>query len=182
VRRRHDPGQNPDAAFDAALRRLRRPEPDPSLAARCLPEELRAERRRPFRILAVDDEPAIRRLIQVHLERAGYEVLLAGDGPEALTQVSARRPDLIILDVIKPGPDGFQVLEALKEDPRTGEIPVIMLTARGDDDTMRHGLREGADLYMAKPFDPQALRAVVDRFLAVLGTPENPPPVRRWLK
>jgi two-component system phosphate regulon response regulator PhoB len=74
------------------------------------------------------------------------------------------------------------VLERLKDDPRTGEIPVIMLTARGDDDHMRRGLREGADLYMPKPFDPEALRAVVDRFMAVIGTPENPPPLRRWLK
>jgi CheY-like chemotaxis protein len=181
VRRQHDHDDG-DAAFEAALRRIRRPGPDPSLAGRCLPLELDAGRGRTFRVLAVDDEPAIRRLIQVHLERAGYEVLLARDAHEALAQVRARRPDLILLDVIMPGPDGFQVLEALKADPATGEIPVIMLTARSDDDHMRHGLREGADLYLAKPFDPQALRAVVDRFTAVLGTPENPPPVRRWLK
>src|SRR5262249_50282090 len=114
--------------------------------------------------------------------RAGYEVLTACDGLEALALVRAGRPDLIILDVMMPGPDGFAVLSALKEEPGTGEIPVIMLTARSGDDHIRRGLRTGADLYLPKPFDPDALRAIVDRFVAVLGTPENPPPLRRWLK
>jgi two-component system, OmpR family, alkaline phosphatase synthesis response regulator PhoP len=171
------------AAFDAALRDLESPggEPDPSLRNGCL-AAIGSAGLRACRILAVDDEPNIRRLIQVHLSRAGYQVAAAGDGAEALAQVRSRPPDLIILDVMMPGLTGLQVLEALKDDPETAAIPVIMLTAKGDDDHIRQASRTGADVYMTKPFNPEELRTVVERMAAVLGTPENPPPLRRWLK
>jgi DNA-binding response OmpR family regulator len=81
-----------------------------------------------------------------------------------------------------PELDGFQVLETLKGDPRTAEIPVLMLTARSTDDDIRDGWHRGNDFYLTKPFNPQELRTVIDRIVAVLGTPENPPPLRRWLK
>jgi DNA-binding response OmpR family regulator len=167
--------------FDASLRRLPRPEPDPALRDRCLPPELRprpstADARR---ILVVEDEPAIRQLVRLHLSRAGYEVSEARDGIEALARVRARPPDLIILDVMMPGMDGFQVLEALRGDPSTIEIPIVMLTAKGSSDHVRRGWQKGADFYMPKPFNPAELRSVVDRLAAVSGTPENPAPLRR---
>jgi DNA-binding response OmpR family regulator len=75
--------------------------------------------------------------------------------------------------------DGFQVLQALRSDPSTIEIPVVMLTAKGSVDHMRLGWQKGADFYMPKPFNPAELRSVVDRLAAVAGTPENPAPLRR---
>jgi CheY-like chemotaxis protein len=176
VRRKRDFEEEAWEAFDATLRGVELPEPPASLRDRCLPP------RRACRVLAVDDEPNIRRLIQTHLSRAGYQVLLACDGEEALALARAEQPEIIILDVMMPGMDGFQVLEALKSDPRTSESMVVMLTARSGDDPMRYSLRAGVDLYLTKPFHPEELRAVIDRFAAVLGTPENPPPLRRWPK
>ena len=167
------------SAFDAALREIKWPDPDPALRDRCLPPELRGPAEQKCRVLVVEDEPAIRQLIHVHLARAGYDVIQARDGIEALAFVRDQRPDLIILDVMMPGPDGFQVLQALRDDPRTVEIPVVMLTAKGSDDHVRHGWQTGTDFYMAKPFNPAELRAVVDRLAAVAGTPENPAPLRR---
>lgn len=174
--------------FDAALRGLEHPEPPLSLRERCLPPAASAPPAVPSaakgarRILVVDDEPSIRRLIQVQLERAGYEVVVAVDGIEALETFHRLRPDLVVLDVMMPGPDGFRVLQILKDDPRTAAVPVVMLTARSGDDHVRQGWQEGVDFYMSKPFNPAELRTVVDRMVAVLDTPENPPPLRRWLK
>ena len=176
MRRARDFDEEAWEAFDAALRSVELPEPEPSLRNRCLPQ------RRVCRVLAVDDEPSIRRLIQVHLSRAGYRVILARDGQEALALARSERPEIILLDVMMPRLDGFQVLDALKSDPRTSESMVVMLTARSGDDPMRYSLRAGADLYLTKPFHPEELRAVMDRIAAVLGTPENPPPLRRWPK
>jgi two-component system alkaline phosphatase synthesis response regulator PhoP len=184
VRRRRDEDEAAWAAFDAALRAGGRPEPPPGLRERCLPAELRrgGTPTRLRRVLAVDDEPSIRRLLEVDLTRAGYQVVTARDGLEALAMARAAPPDLIVLDVMMPGLNGFQVLDSLKEEPATGEIPVIMLTARDDDASLRHACRHGADVYMSKPFNPAELRSVIDRFSQILGTPENPPPLRRWIK
>ena len=136
----------------------------------------------PVRVLVADDEPNIRRLIRFRLERAGYEVVTAADGRQALEQAETACPDLIILDVMMPELDGFQVLASLKSEARTAAIPVLMLTARSGDDHVRHGWHTGADFYLAKPFNPEELLQVIDSFARVLGTPENPPPLRRWLK
>lgn len=173
------------ASFDAALRRLELPGPNPGLRDRCLPRSGEApEASAPvsLRILVVDDEPNIRRLIEHHLAGRGHRVDSAADGIQALEKVQANRPELLILDVNMPGPDGFQVLAELKEDPATVEIPVIMLTALSSDDHVRHGWGIGADCYLTKPFNPRELVLLVDRLAAVLGTPDNPPPLRRWLK
>jgi two-component system alkaline phosphatase synthesis response regulator PhoP/two-component system response regulator VicR len=115
------------------------------------------------KILAVDDERAIVRLVQVNLERAGYEVVTAYDGREALEKVASESPDLIVLDVMMPYMDGFEVLETLKKDPETRDTPVIMLTAKAQDADVFRGWQSGVDCYLTKPFNPMELLAFVKR-------------------
>ena len=98
------------------------------------------------KILAVDDEKHIVRLVQVNLERHGYTVVTAFDGKEALEKVAAEKPDLIVLDVMMPYLDGFEVLKELKKDPDTRGIPVIMLTAKAQDADVFRGWQSGAGL------------------------------------
>ena len=167
-------------AFDTALRALDGAPVPVSLRDRCLPP---GQGESPaWRILVVDDEPAIRRLVTVNLERAGYEVRQAADGEAALEELEGRHPDLIVLDVFMPGPNGFRVLEILKSDPRLASIPVLMLTAASRDDHVRRSMVTGADFHMTKPFNPADLLFVVDRMLAAIGAPDAPPPVRHWQK
>lgn len=115
------------------------------------------------KILAVDDEKAIVRLVQVNLEREGYEVVTAYDGREALEKVESERPDLIVLDVMMPYMDGFEVLQNLKKNPETRDIPVIMLTAKAQDADVFRGWQSGVDCYLTKPFNPMELKAFVKR-------------------
>lgn len=115
------------------------------------------------RILVVDDERHIVRLVQVNLERQGYQVLTAYDGVECLEKARAEKPDLIILDVMMPRMDGFEALQRLKTDPETSIIPVIMLTARAQDRDVLQGYQYGADLYLTKPFSPLELISLVKR-------------------
>lgn len=117
------------------------------------------------KVLAVDDQPQIVRLIQLNLQKAGYEVVTAYDGDEALTQLRLHRPDLVILDVIMPKRDGFEVLRAIKADPETRAIPVVMLTVKAQDADIFEGLKEGAELYLPKPFHPTELVTLVRRVL-----------------
>ncbi|HZO87781.1 MAG TPA: response regulator [Chthonomonadaceae bacterium] len=121
----------------------------------------------PKKILAVDDEPHIRRIVQVALQRAGYTVMTASNGIEAL-EMTATKPDLIILDVNMPYMDGFEVLKNLKENPNTSTIPVIMLTAESEDQDVMRGWEQGADSYLTKPFYEIELVQFVKR---VLGPP-----------
>jgi two-component system alkaline phosphatase synthesis response regulator PhoP len=115
------------------------------------------------KILAVDDEKHIVRLIQVNLERAGYEVVTAGDGKEALEKVKSENPDMIVLDVMMPYMDGFEVLRTLKADQATRDIPVIMLTAKAQDADVFRGWQSGVDSYLTKPFNPMELLSFVER-------------------
>ena len=117
----------------------------------------------PKKILAVDDERHIVRLVEVNLQRAGYEVVTAYDGKEALEKVHAEKPDLVVLDVMMPYMDGFEVLKNLKADPITAEIPVIMLTAKAQDADVFRGWQSGVDCYLTKPFNPMELLAFVKR-------------------
>jgi two-component system alkaline phosphatase synthesis response regulator PhoP len=119
----------------------------------------------PKKILTCDDEIHIARLIQVNLERQGYEVAVAHDGVECLEKVAADKPDLLILDVMMPNLSGFEVLEQLKEDPQTADIPVIMLTARSQDADVLRGWQSGVECYLTKPFNPMELIAFVKRIL-----------------
>ncbi len=115
------------------------------------------------KILAVDDEKAIVRLVQVNLEREGYEVVTAYDGREALEKVASERPDLVVLDVMMPYMDGFEVLQQLRKDPNTRDIPVIMLTAKAQDADVFRGWQSGVDCYLTKPFNPMELKTFVKR-------------------
>jgi DNA-binding response OmpR family regulator len=116
-------------------------------------------------VLVVDDELDIRELCRVNLEFAGYDVLEAGDGIEALEVCRAEHPDLVFLDVMMPRLDGWAVLEALQQDDATRDIPVVLLTARGGDDDQIRGWSEGILEYVAKPFNPMVLLDCVVRAL-----------------
>jgi len=121
----------------------------------------------PRKILTCDDEKHIVRLIQVNLERQGYEVITAFNGAECLEKVTADPPDLIVLDVMMPEMTGFEVLEALKKNPDTAEIPVIMLTARAQDADVLRGWQSGVECYLTKPFNPMELIAFVKRIFSM---------------
>ncbi|MBP6964582.1 MAG: response regulator [Armatimonadetes bacterium] len=122
----------------------------------------------PRKILTVDDEKHIVRLIQVNLERQGYEVVTAYDGREALEKVDSERPDLVILDVMMPYMDGFEVLQNMKRNPSTRDIPVIMLTAKAQDADVFKGWQSGVDCYLTKPFNPMELLSFVQRIFKSL--------------
>lgn len=120
-----------------------------------------------YRILLIEDDPAISNVVELNLKLDNYEVFLAADGEEGLKMVAETDPDLIILDVMMPKVDGWQVLMQLKSEDRTRDIPVIMLTAIDDEQSKVIGLRGGADDYVPKPFSPLELaarvRVVLDR-------------------
>lgn len=123
-------------------------------------------------VLVADDEPDIRELVRLNLALDGHDVLLASNGNDAIGIAIGSRPDCVVLDVMMPGKDGWQVLEELKSfsDPAIAHIPVILLTARiRDVDRIRGGI-EGAIRYLTKPFSPADLRREVDAALA--GEPE----------
>ena len=116
-------------------------------------------------ILVVDDDKQIARLVRSYLEQAGYRVWVAYDGDEALRSVRAEKPDLIVLDLMLPGRDGWEITRIIRGDSTLASIPIIMLTARVEDTDKIVGLELGADDYIAKPFIP---REVVARVRAVL--------------
>lgn len=120
------------------------------------------------RVLLVDDEENIRMLVRFNLEKAGYEVIEAGDGKQALALARNETPDIAILDLMLPGIDGLEVCRLLKQSPETAALPIIMLTAKGDEIDRVIGLELGADDYMAKPFSQRELAA---RIKAVLRRP-----------
>ncbi|NOK61660.1 MAG: response regulator transcription factor [Chloroflexi bacterium AL-W] len=123
-------------------------------------------------ILVVDDEPGIVTLARDYLERAGFRVLSAGDGVAGLRMARTEHPNLVVLDLMLPGMDGLDIVRALREDPATRTLPVIMLTARVEEADMLIGLELGADDYVTKPFSP---RALVARVRAVLRRSEGEP-------
>jgi two-component system phosphate regulon response regulator PhoB len=110
-------------------------------------------------ILIVDDEEEILQLIEYNLLKTGYACTCVETGPEAVRSARALLPDLVLLDLMLPGLDGFQVCSQLKDDPKTRDIPVVMLTARGADTDIIRGLETGADDYITKPFSPKVLMA-----------------------
>ena len=118
------------------------------------------------RILVVDDEERMVRFIRLNLEHDGFRVITAYNGMQSINKVRSELPDLVLLDVMMPDMDGFEVLRIIRE---TSSVPVIMLTAKGDEDDRIHGLELGADDYITKPFSP---RELVSRVRAVLRRTE----------
>lgn len=116
----------------------------------------------PGHVLVVDDDPTVSEVVAGYLTGAGYEVARAADGPGALECFARRRPDLVVLDLMLPGMDGFEVCRRMRAH---GRVPVIMLTARGDEDDRILGLETGADDYVTKPFSPRELVLRVDSVL-----------------
>jgi two-component system, OmpR family, alkaline phosphatase synthesis response regulator PhoP len=117
------------------------------------------------RVLVVDDDAPIRLLCRVNLEAEGMEVLEAADGADGLEKARSERPDVVLLDVMLPKIDGWRVAEALLEDPETGEIPIVFLTARAELRDQAHGLEIGGVDYITKPFNPVELADVIRELL-----------------
>ena len=124
-------------------------------------------------VLIVEDEADIAELIAFHLSRDGYESRIAGSGRGALDSVNRETPDLIILDIMLPDLDGLEVCRRLKRDPALREVPIVMVTARGEESDVVVGLELGADDYVTKPFSPRVLMA---RIRAVLRRREGGQP------
>jgi two-component system alkaline phosphatase synthesis response regulator PhoP len=165
-----------DRATDTHLRRLRATPPLPSAATAWSALRRALEERAdplmslpsralalPRRILAVDDERHVVRLIELNLARAGYQVTTASEGREALRKVATEKPDLVVLDVMMPHMDGFEVLRSLKSDPMTAAIPVILMSGRAQNADVFRGWQSGVDCFLDKPFNPLELLTFIRR-------------------
>lgn len=122
------------------------------------------------KILVAEDSSMVRRLVVSRLAADGYVVLEASDGEQALALARTERPDLLVLDKVMPKFDGFEVVRALREDPLTAGLPIVMLTERSSEEDVLSGLNLGVEEYMRKPFSPLELSARVRRVLARVGT------------
>jgi len=131
------------------------------------------------RILVVDDDREIVRLLRAYLEQNGFEVLTAYDGERALHILRRERPDLVVLDLMLPDRDGWEVTRIVRSDPNLAATPIIMLTARVEDYDKIVGLELGADDYVTKPFNP---REVVARVRAVLRRAQGEPAAPRLIR
>ena len=118
------------------------------------------------KILVVDDEPDIVNMLKMRLEASGYEVIIAGDGNTAYNKAKSDSPDLIILDLMLPNMDGYQVCGLLKKDTRYAKIPIIIFTARAQKSDQDLGLEVGANAYITKPFEAKEL---LEKIKSLLG-------------
>lgn len=121
------------------------------------------------RLLVVDDDPTIRMVLALNFEDEGYDVHLAADGEQALARARALHPDVMVLDVMMPGTDGYTVLRALRSSPQTDDIPVVLLSARASDAEVFEGWQSGADSYLTKPFEVDQLIRLVASVVAAAG-------------
>jgi len=124
----------------------------------------------PKKILVVDDETELLKAISIRLKTCGYEVITACDGQEGLEKAKSVSPDLIVLDVLMPKMDGYEVCRMLKFDEKYKSIPVIMLTAKAQDIDKAMGKKVGADDYIIKPFETQDLIDKIKRYLTNPGS------------
>ncbi|MGW7257543.1 response regulator transcription factor [Streptomyces sp. NPDC054834] len=133
------------------------------------------------RVLVVDDDPTVSEVVAGYLDRAGFAVDVAADGPTAVARASVRPPDLVVLDLMLPGMDGLEVCRRIRA---TGPLPVIMLTARGDEEDRILGLEVGADDYVTKPFSPRELVLRVESVLRRAGAaaPARAEAAEPWLR
>jgi len=118
------------------------------------------------RVLVVEDSAVIRRLIEVCLRPASLEVVMREDGPTGLSAAITEKPDLLVLDIGLPEMDGWEVLDRLRSDPRTKELPVLVLTAHAEEESRRRADEGGADAFVTKPFQPNDFRQEVLNLLA----------------
>lgn len=117
------------------------------------------------KVLIVDDEPNIVAALEYLLEKSGYEVMVAANGEEGLALVERFRPDLVLLDVMMPRIDGYEVCRRMRERPECNDIKIVMLSAKGREVEVRKGVSLGADLYVTKPFSSTELVARIDSLL-----------------
>lgn len=117
------------------------------------------------RILIVDDEPNIVVSLEFLMKREGFEVAVAGDGEAALREVEAKKPDLMLLDIMLPKKNGFEVCQTIRANPKWQAVKIVMLTAKGRDTEVAKGTALGADAYMTKPFSTKDLIAQVRQLL-----------------
>ena len=118
------------------------------------------------KILIIEDDPGTTRFLVYTLEQEGYKVLSAEDGLEGLKKARDEHPDLIILDIMLPGMDGYEICHRLRQKPETRTVPVLIVSGRARQDDKNIGLRMGADDYLSKPVDPQTILAKVETMLA----------------
>ena len=116
-------------------------------------------------VLVVDDDPVILKLLEVNFEMEGFNVLVARDGEEGIEVARRDQPDLVVSDIMMPKKSGLELVIALKGDPNTNEIPIILLSAKAQNADVRSGLEAGADDYVTKPFEPLDLVDRVNRLL-----------------
>jgi len=128
------------------------------------------------KVLVCDDEPYIVESVSYVVRKAGYEVVVAEDGEEALAAALRERPDLIFLDIMMPRLSGYEVCRRLKEDPKARESYIVMLTARGQEEDERQALEMGANEFMTKPFSPRKMKAKLQE---ILGDPGGDGPSER---
>ncbi len=122
--------------------------------------------RRAGRILYAEDEPGMRTLFEMNLGAEGFDVHIVEDGDAAVAAAHELLPDLIVLDIMMPGRDGYTVLRELKDDPRTQHIPVVLLTAKATDEDVWEGWQSGADYYITKPFNVEEFVHFFDYFFS----------------
>jgi twitching motility two-component system response regulator PilH len=116
-------------------------------------------------VLVVEDSPPQREMITNLLKENGMEVTTANDGVEALEQIKGFRPDIVVMDIVMPRMNGYELCRHLKRDPQTKEVPVVMCSTKGEDFDRHWGMKQGADAYIAKPFQPQELIGTVRQLL-----------------
>ena len=126
-----------------------------------------------YKILVVDDEPTIVRLMEFILARQGHEMIVAVNGEEALQKIKTHQPDLVLLDIMMPRIDGYEVAQRVRADPQTAALPIIMLSAKAQDEDIRRGVEVGVDEYVTKPFTPDHLAQVVAEYLSRIAAKES---------
>ena len=117
------------------------------------------------KLLLIDDEVQLLEMLQIRLEANGYEIVTANDGVEGIEKVKSENPDLIILDIMMPKMDGYEVCEILKNDPQYSKIPIIFLSAKAQEDNMKIGKEEGAEAFVKKPFETSDLLTKIEELL-----------------
>jgi DNA-binding response OmpR family regulator len=131
-----------------------------------------SDRRSSVRVLWADDDPMIRSVMALNLEAEGFDVQTVADGDAAYEEAVRIPPDVLVLDIMMPGRDGYAVLRALRLNPETAEVPVVLLTAKATDAEVWEGWKAGADYYITKPFNPTELTDFIDHLL-VESSPED---------